>query len=120
MSSALGSRSMTRPTSRAASRRPGPLTFRLYGPDDHTCSAPPVFESVVDVHGNGLHNSEPFTPAAAGTYRWVVSYSGDANNDPAGPTECGIDSETVVISPAHPALRDRRLARNGDRRCDQR
>ncbi len=82
----------------------GTLTFRLYGPDNSTCSAPPVFESVVDVHGNGLHNSAPFTPAAAGTYRWVVSYSGDANNNPAGPTGCGIDSETVVISPAHPTL----------------
>ena len=82
----------------------GTLTFRLYGPDDPNCSGPHIFESVVAVHGNGPHNSDPFTPAAAGTYRWVVSYSGDANNHPAGPTECGIDSETVVISPAQPAL----------------
>ncbi len=82
----------------------GTLTFRLYGPDDPTCSGPRLFESVVTVSGNGPHNSEPFTAAAAGTYRWVVSYSGDANNHPAGPTQCGIDSETIVISPAHPTL----------------
>lgn len=82
----------------------GTLTFKLYGPDDSACSGAAVFLSEVPVTGNGVHNSKPFTPKAAGTYRWRVSYSGDANNNPAGPTECGIDSETVVVSPAKPNI----------------
>jgi hypothetical protein len=82
----------------------GTLIFRLYGPDNPGCSGDGVFTSAVPVSANGPHNSAPFTPTAAGTYRWRVSYSGDANNDPAGPTECGIDSETVVVSPAKPTV----------------
>jgi hypothetical protein len=82
----------------------GTLTFELFGPDDATCSGGAIFRSVVPVQGNGLHNSAPYTPTAAGTYRWTVRYSGDANNKPAGATDCGIDAETVVISAAKPAI----------------
>ncbi len=82
----------------------GTITFRLYGPHQRDCSGPPLFTSRVEVDGNGAYTSEPFTPDAAGTYRWVVSYSGDENNHPAAPTACGIDSETVVLEPAHPHL----------------
>lgn len=82
----------------------GTLTFKLYGPDNPGCSGDAVFTSQVPVSANGAQNSAPFTPTAAGTYRWRVSYSGDANNDPAGPTECGLDSETVVVSPAKPTI----------------
>ena len=53
----------------------GTLTFNLYGPDDSTCSGAAVFLSEVPVTGNGVHNSKSFTPKAAGTYRWRVSYS---------------------------------------------
>ena len=45
-----------------------------------------------------------FTPPVAGTYRWVVSYSGDRNNEPAGPTRCGEASETVTLTKAQPAI----------------
>jgi hypothetical protein len=82
----------------------GALTFRLYGPGDPTCSNDPAFTSVVPVAANGTINSAAFTPTAAGTYRWRVSYSGDSNNEPAGPTECGIDAETVVVAKARPAI----------------
>ena len=83
----------------------GTITFTLYGRNDPTCStAGRIFTSTVPVSGNGRYRSEPFTPAAAGTYRWVASYSGDANNQPAGPTGCGVDAETVVINPATPAI----------------
>ena len=82
----------------------GLITFRLYGPDDATCSRDHIFASSVPVHGNGPYTSDPFTPTSPGTYRWVVSYSGDANNDPAGPTACDDPAEAVVISPAQPAL----------------
>ena len=56
------------------------------------------------VNGNGSFQSGAFTPTLAGTYRWVVDYSGDANNESAGPTACGADSETVVVSKATPSL----------------
>ncbi len=82
----------------------GTITFALYGPDDATCSRARIFTSTVPVSGNGTYRSEPFTPAAAGTYRWRVTYSGDANNQAAGPTGCGVDAETVVINRATPAI----------------
>jgi hypothetical protein len=82
----------------------GNLTFRLYGPDNASCSGEPIFSSTVPVDGNGSYNSDPFAPTVAGTYRWRVSYSGDANNQPAGPTGCRDPTETVLITPAHPAI----------------
>jgi hypothetical protein len=82
----------------------GTITFRLYGPDDASCSGPPAFSSTATVLGNGYYQSGEFVPTAAGTYRWVVEYSGDTNNHPAGPTGCHTDSETVVVHPADPRL----------------
>lgn len=80
------------------------LTFRLYGPNDAHCSGTPVFESTKTVTGDGYYGSGDYTATAAGVYRWVVAYSGDQNNEAAGPTKCGIDSETVAVSPATPSL----------------
>jgi uncharacterized repeat protein (TIGR01451 family) len=34
----------------------------------------------VMVNGDGVYNSPDFTPSATGTYQWVATYSGDANN----------------------------------------
>ncbi len=83
----------------------GFIHFALYGPDDASCSGTPAFVTQTDVSGNGDYYSESFTPTASGTYRWVVSYSGDANNAPAGPTACGEAAETVAVSlPAKPTL----------------
>ena len=73
----------------------GTITFRLYGPSNTSCSGAGLFTSKVSVNGDGPYTSGPFTPTDAGTYRWVVSYSGDDNNHPAGPTNCGVDSETI-------------------------
>jgi hypothetical protein len=81
----------------------GSITFDLFGPDDPTCSAGPVFTSATVVNGNGVYNSDRFTPTASGTYRWRATYSGDNNNNPAGPTGCGEPAEQVhVIVPADP------------------
>ena len=83
----------------------GTITFSVYGPDDATCSAPPAGMSTMTVSGNGDYTSRPFTPTAAGTYRWIVEYSGDDRNLPAGPTDCADADESVVVSQAAPALR---------------
>jgi hypothetical protein len=76
----------------------GAITFELFGPDDTTCSRPPVFVTTVPVVGNGAYPSASFAPAAPGSYRWVVSYSGDALNSGVGPTACGDSTETSSVS----------------------
>ena len=79
------------------------VRFDLYGPDDSTCSRPPAFTSTVPLNAGGEATSEPFTPQLAGTYRWVATYSGDANNEPvAGP--CGDPAEMVEVTKALPSI----------------
>jgi hypothetical protein len=84
----------------------GKITFSLYGPNDATCSKPTlVFTTATEVRGNGVYNSEPFTPTAPGIYRWVAEYSGDAKNHPAGPTTCeDKEEQATVTDPADPHL----------------
>ena len=53
--------------------------------------------------GNGNVTSDPFTTVAAGTYRWVAAYSGDANNA-AVTTACNDANESVVVTKAAPAI----------------
>ncbi|MCA1683557.1 MAG: hypothetical protein LC708_00255, partial [Actinobacteria bacterium] len=76
----------------------GTITFNLYGPDNTTCTGPPVFTATVPVVGAGAYQSGDFTPTAPGTYRFVAAYSGDANNNPAGPTACLDAAEDVVVT----------------------
>ena len=75
----------------------GSITFSLFGPDNATCSGPPIFTSTVAVTGNGDYRSESFIPPLAGTYRWVAEFSGDALNAGSGPTACGDSTETTVV-----------------------
>jgi len=79
----------------------GTVTFDLFGPDDATCAGPPIFSSTVAVSGNGAYISSAFIPSAAGTYRWVASYSGDANNG-AARRACDEPAETVTVFPTPP------------------
>ena len=75
----------------------GTITFNLYGPDNATCSGAPIFTSPKAVAGNGAYTSDAFTPSAAGTYRWVAVYSGDANNTVVT-TACNDPAESVVVT----------------------
>ena len=81
----------------------GTLTFRLYSPADATCAGTPLFSSVVNVAGNGSYASAAFTPPAVGTWRWIASYGGDANNT-AVAGACGAPGESVVVSLAVPTI----------------
>lgn len=75
----------------------GTVTFKLYGPTDATCSATPLAVSTGDLT-NGKATSASFTTtttSGAGTYRWIATYSGDANN--AGASS-GCQDEAVVIN----------------------
>ncbi|MDQ6776883.1 MAG: hypothetical protein M3071_11870 [Actinomycetota bacterium] len=77
----------------------GTITFNLYGPSDATCSSTPVSTSTASVSGNGSYSSSQFTPTAAGTYRFVASYNGDANNATIA-TACADTGESVGFSQA--------------------
>ena len=75
----------------------GTISFVLYGPDDLTCAGGSIFTSVIAVTGNGNYQSDTFTPHEAGTYQWVASYSGDANNT-AVASPCGDVGEQVQVA----------------------
>ena len=82
----------------------GTITFNVYGPDDATCSGTATLVSTETVDsGNGNYTSDPFTPTAVGTYRWIASYGGDANNA-AVSGACNDANETVVVSLNQPSL----------------
>lgn len=80
----------------------GTVTFRLFGPADTTCTAAPIFVSTVAVAGTSF-NSDHYTTAAAGTYHWQATYSGDSANNGYGPTPCS-DRSAVIVSPAYTGL----------------
>jgi hypothetical protein len=81
------------------------VDFRLYGPTDTSCNGTPVFESLGVPYpvAGGPVTSAAFTPTAAGLYRWIATYSGDANNFPVSGA-CGDSSETVTVTPATPTI----------------
>jgi hypothetical protein len=78
----------------------GTITFKLYGPNNATCAGAAVFTSTKTVSGNGNYTSDSFTPDAIGIYRWIASYSGDLNNNPATGA-CNDENETVSVSTPH-------------------
>ncbi len=80
----------------------GQLVFRAYGPGDASCAAAPAYEATVAVSGNGAYSPPGFAPVA-GTYRWVVGYTGDGNNDPAS-LPCGSANQTSTVGKASPSL----------------
>ena len=81
------------------------VDFRLYGPDDAQCARPAVFESLHVPYpvGGGAVESGSFTPTRAGTYRWVATYSGDANNEAAAGS-CGDAAEVTIVARARPSI----------------
>ena len=55
--------------------------------------------------GSGTYGPTTAVPInAPGTYRWVATYSGDANYSPVGPTLCGDPFETVTFAPPQPTI----------------
>ena len=77
----------------------GTVTFAVFGPDNATCAGPPVATSTTALVGSvpRTATSNTFMPTAAGTYRWVATYNGDATYAPAaGP--CNAPGETTVVT----------------------
>ncbi|HTU15806.1 MAG TPA: hypothetical protein VMF31_11455 [Solirubrobacterales bacterium] len=81
----------------------GTITFSAYGPDDQNCSGTPAFSSTATVNGNDDYDSGQFTPAEAGTYRWIASYSGDADNE-AEASLCADSDAASTVAEATPAI----------------
>ncbi len=84
-------------------RPSGTITWRLYGPDDPTCSNPNPPSVTASVTGDGQYTSLPVTATTVGTYQWVASYGGDQFNNPVS-GHCGDANETVTVGPATPTL----------------
>jgi hypothetical protein len=104
---ALGSGSLTDSATVSGLTSPessATVEFKLYGPDDATCSGTPVFTSTKPATPSGTTataTSDAFTPTAAGTYRWIASYSGDANNT-AKAGACNDANESTTVTTAAP------------------
>jgi hypothetical protein len=81
----------------------GTITFNLFGPNDSMCSGLTIFTNTVTVNGNGMYASGNFTPGTAGTYYWIASYSGDANNNGKSGS-CGDSGESVTVAKATPSI----------------
>jgi YVTN family beta-propeller protein len=96
----------------------GTITFKLYGPNDASCSLPHIFSQTRPVSGNGSYSSVNFIPARAGTYRWTASYSGGANNEAAAGA-CNAAHESVTVTKASPTLTTRASVVNGNRVGDR-
>jgi hypothetical protein len=87
----------------------GTVTIRLFDPSNATCddTLPGTFTDVVKTIGTdgtfvpatGTYTVDTaFVAATDGIWRYVVSYSGDANNDPQT-TACGAESVNIDITP---------------------
>ncbi len=81
----------------ATSNASGTITFNLYDPGDATCSGAPALTQTVNVSGNGTYKTTntTFVASADGTWRWLVTYSGDSDN--VGTTSnCGVENFTIT------------------------
>src|SRR3954469_18743239 len=82
----------------------GTITFKLYGPNDASCTGPVIATSTKTVNGNGNYTSNPSGAInVAGTYRWIANYGGDANNA-ATTNGCNGDNENVGVGQVTPRV----------------
>src|SRR5207253_3254975 len=81
----------------------GTISFSLYGPNDLSCGGSATSAGSATVSGNGSYSSSAVTENVAGTYRWVASYSGDANNNGVT-TTCNEAGETSTVNRASPTM----------------
>jgi hypothetical protein len=77
----------------------GSIIVSLY--TNGSCSGSPLFTSTKAITGNGSYRSDSFTAANTGSYRFVASYSGDANNNPAA-SACSDPADTVTVTSPPP------------------
>ena len=82
----------------------GTVSFFLYPPSDTDCTSgnSPGWVQHVDVtlgaDGSATSAATPFTTTQVGTYNWIATYNGDANNDSAT-TKCSDEQVTIGKDP---------------------
>ncbi len=84
----------------------GTVTFFLFSPSDATCStnedgAGAIWSGSVALGADGSASSagSPFTTTEVGTYNWIATYSGDANNKGAS-TACSDEPVVIGMDPS--------------------
>jgi hypothetical protein len=85
-----------------ASNPTGSIAFKLFGPNDLTCSKDPIYTQSVALKGTSAATTPGFTSTVAGTYEWTAFYPGDTNNNKPASSGCG--AEVVVIGKSGPTL----------------
>jgi hypothetical protein len=90
-------------TSSAGGTPTGSVSFKLFGPDNPTCSSSgsdAVYSETVALSGGSAATANKtfsIAAASASTYRWLVVYGGDAKHD--GVTSsCGTEQFTLTIA----------------------
>ncbi len=73
----------------------GTVTFNVF--TSTTCTGTPVFTSANKPLSGGMATSDSFQPGSIGTFRWLATYNGDANNNAVTST-CGVPSETLTVN----------------------
>ena len=59
----------------------GNVIFRLYGPNDATCTTTPIATDTEAISSAGTaHTTQTIAPATAGTYQWQATYTGSTPN----------------------------------------
>jgi hypothetical protein len=78
------------------------VTFKLFGPDATDCTGTAAYALadvalVAGAADTGNQTSFAIDAANAGSYKWLVSYSGDANHLP-NPGVCGDETSSLAIN----------------------
>ncbi len=83
----------------------GTITFRLYGPNDVSCTGPVLDTSraAVTPHVDRYRSGLTHPIIRAGVYRYVASYSGDRENDPVSGA-CGVAGESATVAAQTPRI----------------
>jgi Domain of unknown function DUF11/PKD domain len=85
----------------------GTVTFELFEPGDTFCTGTPVYTHTGQLGEEFAEpevvRSDAFTPTRAGKYRWVASYSGDAQNE-AVSGACGEPGESTTVAKVTPTI----------------
>lgn len=96
----IGSYAYDRATLSGGNAPTGTLTFAFYRPSDTACTNA-AFTWASGVYGNGDYYSGSYQVDSAGTWRWTVAYSGDAQNEA---VTSGCSDELVTVSRATPGI----------------
>lgn len=94
-----GNRLSDKATLGAGSVPSGIIIFKLYDPDQATCTGTPRLSDTATVSGAGLYaTSKIFNANKVGTWRWTATYGGDGVNLPSS-TACNDEQVTVLVLP---------------------